>query len=147
MPNGGRDDDDEDDAVEVPPMIPSHDTTSQTRGPERGAELAAARDFIRDLAGRVALDLATTPEGRAAGLSVEVWPAQGVWLRVRKGHELRIFAERRDGTVWVRWERVDPGPRGGRPQTSQGSLGKLRLMSADDLRAFMSRWLSWRARG
>jgi hypothetical protein len=93
------------------------------------------------------LELATTPEGRAAGLSVEVWPAQGVWLRVRKGHELRVFVERHDDVVWVRWERVDPGPRGGRPQTSQGGLGKLRMMGADDLRAFMARWLSWRARG
>jgi hypothetical protein len=99
------------------------------------------------VAGRVALELATTPEGRAAGLSVEVWPAQGVWLRVRKGHELRVFVERQESVVWVRWERVDPGTRGGRPQTSQGGLGKLRMMGPEDLRAFMARWLSWRARG
>lgn len=147
MPDGGRNDDDEDDAVETPPMIPQTDSTSSTRASDRSPDLQAARDFIRDLAGRVALDLATTAEGRAAGLSVEVWPAQGVWLRVRTGHELRVFAERREAVVWVRWERVDPGPRGGRPQSSQGSLGKLRLMNTDELRSFMSRWLSWRARG
>ncbi len=148
MPGGGRsDDDDEDDAVETPPMIPHRETQSPPRSTDRRAELLAANDFIRDLAGRVALELATTPEGRAAGLSVEVWPEQGVWLRVRKGHELRVFVERRDAVVWIRWERVDPAPRGGRPQTSQGSLGKLRLMNAADLRAFMARWLSWRARG
>jgi hypothetical protein len=145
MPDGGRDDDDEDDAVENPSMIPQPETNGRT--PERRAELQAANDFIRDVAGRVALDLATTPEGRAAGLSVEVWPAQGVWLRVRKGHELRVFVERQESVVWVRWERVDPGARGGRPQTSQGGLGKLRMMGAEDLRAFMARWLSWRARG
>lgn len=145
MPDGGRDDDDEDDAVENASMIPEPQTNGRT--PERRAEPQDANDFIRDVAGRVALELATTPEGRAAGLSVEVWPAQGVWLRVRKGHELRVFVERQDSVVWVRWERVDPGARGGRPQTSQGGLGKLRLMGAEDLRAFMARWLSWRARG
>ncbi len=149
MPSGGRhDDDDDDDAVESPPMIPQSDsTTARGRAPDRGKEMQSARGFIRDLAGRVALELATTPEGRVAGLSVEVWPEQGVWLRVRKGHELRIFVERRDDTVWVRWERVDPGSRGGRPQSSQGSLGKLRLMTDKDLRAFMARWISWRAQG
>lgn len=151
MPDGGRnDDDDEDDAVETPPMIsqsPQSESTKNGRTADGRTELQAANDFIRDVAGRVALDLATTPEGRAAGLSVEVWPAQGVWLRVRKGHELRVFVERRDASVWVRWERVDPGSRGGRPQTSQGSLGKVRLMGAEDLRAFMARWLAWRARG
>jgi len=146
MPNGGRSDDDDDDAVESSPMIPQYDTSPTVRGTELSAELQAARAFIRDMAGRVALELATTPEGRASGLSVEVWPAQGVWLRVRKGHELRVFVERREGTVWVRWERVDPGPRGGRPQASQGGLGKLRLMSDQELRAFMARWISWRAR-
>jgi hypothetical protein len=144
MPDGGRDDDDEDDAVENAPMIPEPQTNGRTA--ERPAA-QDANDFIRDDAGRVALELATTPEGRAAGLSVEVWPAQGVWLSVRKGHELRVFVERQEPVVWVRWERVDPGARGGRPQTSQGSLGKLRLMGAEDLRAFMARWLSWRARG
>ncbi len=147
MPAGGRDDDDDDDAVENPSMIPQQEATSNGRGPDRRAELQAAQDFIRDLAGRVALELATTPEGRACGLSVEVWPAQGVWLRVRRGHELRLFVDRRDGVVWVRWERVDPGSKGGRPQSSQGNLGKLRMMGPEDLRAFMSRWLSWRARG
>jgi hypothetical protein len=145
--DGGRDDDEEDDAVENASMIPQVDPTANGRAAEKRAELQAANDFIRDVAGRVALELATTPEGRAAGLSVEVWPAQGVWLRVRKGHELRVFVERVEDVVWVRWERVDPGPRSGRPQTSQGGLGKLRMMSAEDLRTFMTRWLSWRARG
>lgn len=147
MHGGGRNDDDEDDAVESPPMIPTTEPTSSSPQTGRTKELVAARDFVRDLAGRVALDLAATPEGRAAGLSVEVWPAQGVWLRVRSGHELRIFADSREQAVWVRWERVDPGPRGGRPQSSQGGLGKLRLMAEADLRTFMGRWLSWRARG
>lgn len=148
MTSGGRDDDDEDDAVENPPMIPQPDTSSsRSRTADPALDRPAAREFVRDLAGRVALDLATTPEGRAAGLSVEVWPAQGVWLRVRSGHELRVFAEHREPVVWVRWERVDPGPRSGRPQSSQGSLGKLRLMTEADLRTFMARWLSWRARG
>ena len=147
MPNGGRnDDDDEGDAVETPPMLPQSETHASSRGPARRTDPQDAKDFIRDLAGHVALELATTPEGRAAGLSVEVWPEQGVWLRVRKGHELRIFVDGQDGVVWVRWERVDPA-RGGRPQTSQGNLGKLELMRAEDLRAFMARWLAWRARG
>jgi len=146
MPDGGRsDDDDDDDAVEPPPMIPSHETTSSRSEPR--PDPLTANDFIRDLAGRVALELATTPEGRAAGLSVEVWPEQGVWLRVRKGHELRVFVEPLDDVMWVRWERVDPAPRGGRPATSQGSLGRLQMMGSEDLRAFMARWLSWRARG
>lgn len=148
MPNGGRrDDDDEDDAVETPPMIPTPETQSPGHSTQRRAEMLDANDFIRDLAGHVALELASTPEGRAAGLSVEIWPEQGVWLRVRKGHELRVFIDKQDGVVWVRWERVDPGPKGGRPQTSQGNLGKIRMMGTDDLRAFMSRWLAWRARG
>lgn len=148
MPDGGRsDDDDEDDAVETPAMMPSPETHSSSRSADRRAALLDANDFIRDLAGRVALELASTPEGRASGLSVEVWPEQGVWLRVRKGHELRIFVDRQEGVVWARWERVDPAPKGGRPQTSQGNLGKLRTLGTDDLRAFMARWLAWRARG
>lgn len=149
MPGGRRDDDKEDDAVEAPQVIPHQEspTGPYVRSQERRAELAASEQFIRDLAGRVALDLATSPEGRAAGLSVEVWPAQGVWLRIRRGDELRIFVERREPTNWVRWERIDPGARGGRSQTSQGDLGKVHLMSAQDLQTFMARWLSWRARG
>lgn len=148
MPDGGRsDDDDEDDAVETPPMIPHPRTSAADRRPPRRAERIDPNEFIRDLAGHVALELASTPEGRAAGLSVEVWPEQGVWLRVRKGHELRIFVDDREDVVWVRWERVDPAPKGGRPQTSQGNLGKLEMMGAKDLETFMARWLSWRARG
>jgi hypothetical protein len=132
---GGREDDEEDDAGKA---------SAGDRAAER--ELVAANDFIRDVAGRVAFELATTPEGRAAGLSVEVWPAQGVWLRVRSGHELRVLVERRDEVVHVLWERIDPGPRG-KPHASQGSLGKARMMGAEDLRVFMARWLALRVRG
>ena len=144
MPGGGRsDDDDEDDAVETPPMIPHRETPTPPRSTDRRAELLAANDFIRDLAGRVALELATTPEGRAAGLSVEVWPDDGVWLRVRTGHELRIYAVRRGDTIQIRWERNDPQPSGTR--TTDGELGPVEALTADHLRTFVSRWLSWRA--
>jgi hypothetical protein len=135
----------ENDTVETPAMDPQTDPPSTHTG-QRNAE-PASHGFIRDVAGRVALELATTPEGRAAGLSVEVWPAQGVWLRVRKGHELRMFIEQQQDVASIQWERVDPKARSGRPQTSHGSLGTMRLMSAGDLRAFMARWLSWRAGG
>ncbi len=135
---GGREDDDEGDAAGAP---------SDGREPQTPTELAAANEFVRDLAGRVAFDLATTPEGRAAGLSVEVWPSRGVWLRVRSGHELRVLVEPRADGVSVLWERTDPSSRGGRPRESQGSLGKSRLMTADDLQAFLSRWLALRVRG
>lgn len=135
---GGREDDDEGDAAGPP---------SDGRELQAPTELAAASEFVRDVAGRVAFDLATTPEGRAAGLSVEVWPARGVWLRVRSGHELRVLVEARADGVSVLWERTDPSSRGGRPRESQGSLGKSRLMTADDLQAFLSRWLALRVRG
>lgn len=135
---GGHADDDEDDA-----KAPA----SSGREPQPPTELAVANDFIRDVAGRVAFDLASTPEGRAAGLSVEVWPTQGVWLRVRTGQELRVLVEQRDDVVWVLWERTDPSPRGGRPRASQGNLGKARLMEAGDLQAFLARWLALRVRG
>jgi len=93
--------------------------------------------------GEVALDLATAPEGRAAGLSVEVWPDDGVWLRVRSGHELRIYAQRHGDAVRIRWERHDPQPGGAR--TSEGELGAAGDLTAEDLHAFVARWLSWRA--
>jgi hypothetical protein len=136
-----RDDDDGDAA-----KAPSNDQESRTQA-ELQAELQAANGFIREVAGRMALELATTPEGRAAGLSVEVWPERGVSLRVRTGHELRVLVERREDVVWVLWERIDPAPRGGRPRARHGSLGKLRLMGVDDLQAFSRKWLAWRARG
>jgi hypothetical protein len=135
---GGHEDEDEGDAA----AGPSGDHESQP-----SAEVTAAGDFIREVAGRVAFELATTPEGRAAGLSVELWPTRGVWLRVRTGHELRLLVEQRDDAVWVLWERSDPATRGGRARQSQGDLGKLRLMTADDLQAFLSRWLALRIGG
>jgi len=135
---GGHEDDEEGDAAAGPPS---------GRGPKGGAEVTAANDFIRDVAGRVALELATTPEGRAAGLSVELWPGRGVWLRVRTGHELRLIVEDQDDGMAVMWERSDPGPRGMRPRESQGSLGKARLMAPEDLQTFLSRWLALRVRG
>lgn len=110
-------------------------------GGDGGRELDVAT--MRQKVGEVALELATTPEGRAAALSVEVWPHEGVWLRVRSGHELRLLVETRDATVWVRWKRIDPQQ--GSSRTSEGDLGPARLMSADDLRTFIVRWLSWRA--
>lgn len=134
---GGREDDDEGDA----------DAARDGGEPLRAAELAAANDFVRDVAGRVALDLATTPEGRAAGLSVDVWPTRGVSLHVRTGHELRVLVERRRATVWVVWERTDPSPRGGRARASRGDIGKASLVTADDLQAFLTRWLALRVRG
>ncbi len=135
---GGREDDDEGGAGAVP---------SDGTEPERQAELAAANDFVRDVAGRVALDLATSPEGRAAGLSVDVWPTRGVSLHVRSGHELRVLVELRDDVVWVAWERTDPSLRGGRARASQGDLGKAELVTADHLQAFLTRWLALRVRG
>ncbi len=117
-------------------------TPAKTRG-----TAAPKDDFIRDVVARVAVTLATTPEGRAAGLSVEVWPGQDVALRVRRGHELRIFVEDSDGIEHVGWQRTDPGASSGRARTSRGSLGKRRMMSARDIQGLMVRWLTWRARG
>jgi hypothetical protein len=90
--------------------------------------------------------LATTPEGRAAGLSIEVWPEHDVMLRVRSGHELRVFLESAERSLWVRWERIDPAVHGGRLQTSQGSLGKFYEVGTESLRAFMAHWLACRLR-
>lgn len=135
---GGREDEDEGDAAAPP---------ADGREPQERDELTAAGDFVRDVAGRVALDLATTPEGRAAGLSVELWPGRGVALRVRSGHELQLLVEQRSDGVWVLWQRLDPSARGGRPRTSRGSLGKPAAVTADDLQAFLSRWLLVRVQG
>ncbi len=95
------------------------------------------------IVGEVALDLATAPEGRAAGLSVEVWPDDGVWLRVRSGHELRVYAVRQGEAVQIRWERNDPQQSGTR--TTEGELGPAGALTSEDLHAFVARWLSWRA--
>lgn len=111
-----------------------------------GSRLGPSSPLVRArrLLAEVAFDVATTAEGRAAGLSVEVWPAEGVWLRVRSGHELRIVAEERELGAWLRWRRVDPQQTG--PRTSEGELGPARAMSEEDLRTFVTRWLGWRAR-
>ncbi|MEM9452565.1 MAG: hypothetical protein AAGF11_00190 [Myxococcota bacterium] len=104
-------------------------------------------DFIRDVAGAIAVALAATAEGRAVGLSVEIWPEHDVALRVRTGHELRIFVDRPGGAMEIHWERADPGPTGGHPKTSEGVLGGLDQTGAEDLRVFMAEWLAWRVRG
>lgn len=135
---GGREDDDEGDATAG---------RSDGREPQHRAELSAAGDFIRDVAGRIALELATTAEGRAAGVSVDVWPTGSVSLRVRTGHELRLRVEARDGVVWVVWERMDPSPRGGRARASHGGLGKASALKDADVKAYLSRWLARRVRG
>ena len=101
-----------------------------------------ASDFIRDVVARVAFELATTPEGRAAGLSVEVWPERGVWLRSREGHELCVLIEHGDGVVQGRWEQAHPSSDSARPHVSHGSLGELHRMGEDGLRTLMIRWLA-----
>lgn len=107
----------------------------------------ASDDFIRDVAGGIAVALAGTAEGRAVGLSIEVWPEHDVSLRVRTGHELRIFLGPVDGILWVRWERVIPGASRDQPTTDHGRLGRLHEVSAEHLRVFMADWLAWRVRG
>jgi hypothetical protein len=134
---GGREDENGGDAAATP---------TDGREPDRD-ELVAASDFVRDVAGRVALDLATTPEGRAAGLSVELFPTRGVALRVRSGHELQLLVERRDDGISVVWQRLDPSARGGRARASRGSLGRPATLSADDVQTFLARWLSARVGG
>jgi hypothetical protein len=135
---GGREDEDEDDAAAG---------SSGGAEPRARAELAAASDFIRDVAGRIALELATTAEGRAVGLSVDVWPAGTVALHARSGHELRLRVELRDDAAWVIWERLDPSPRGGRARASHGGLGKASALKDADVKAYLARWLARRVRG
>jgi hypothetical protein len=95
----------------------------------------------------VALEAATTPEGRAAGLSVEVWPQRGVLLRARDGHELHVLIEQSDDVVQARWEHVAPRSGSDRPAASHGRLGDLQLLVEDDLRTLITSWLALRARG
>lgn len=109
--------------------------------------LAGARAHLRDVAGRVALERASTPEGRAAGASVDVWPTRGVWLRVSSGHELRLGVELRDGVPHVTWERHDPRPGGAAPRVSRSSLGPATAVGELEVRVLLSRWLAWRLRG
>ena len=117
-----------------------------TGGRRRDDVLPAAREFVREVVGSIAFALAACPEGRAAGLGVEVWPDRGVGLRVLAGHELRIFIESGDDAVWIVWERSDPGP-DGRRWTSRGRFGPYPRVEARGLRVFMTRWLAWRAHG
>lgn len=127
-------------------MVMGGDTDGRGDGRDEppGASSSRARPpALPRIVGEVALDLATAPEGRAAGLSVEVWPDDGVWLRVRSGHELRIYAVPRADAVQIRWERNDPQQTGTR--TTDGELGPVERLTADELRMFVSRWLSWRA--
>lgn len=100
-----------------------------------------ARDFIREVAGRVAFELASTPEGRAAGLSVEVWPTNRVVLNLRSGHELCLFVETGERSAEVGWERVDPGVDGTQPARTEGRIAPVQRLDADDVRAFMAQWL------
>lgn len=87
--------------------------------------------------GGVALDVAMTPEGRAAGLSVEVWPDRGVWLRARSGHELRVFVEDEDSGARVGWTCIEP------PNEAAQASADLPadITTVDDLRTLMTRWL------
>lgn len=100
-----------------------------------------AGDFVREVAGRVALELAATPQGRAAHLSVEVSPSRGVELQVRKAHELRVFVEVGDGAARIAWQRreLEPSSRG--IETSRGTLGEAQQLGAEDLRVLMEEWL------
>lgn len=108
--------------------------------------LEGARAHLRDVAGRMALERASTPEGRAAGASVDVWPTRGVWLRVSSGHELRLGVELREGVPHVTWERHDPRP-GAPPRVSRSSLGPATAVGEPEVRLLLSRWIAWRLRG
>jgi hypothetical protein len=116
-------------------------------GNENGAVDPPPSSVIHGLVARVALELATTPEGRAAGLSVEVWPERGVLLCARDGHELHVLIAQSDDVVQARWEHVAPSSGSDRPAASHGSLGDLHLLVEDDLRTLMASWLALRARG
>lgn len=103
-----------------------------------------ASDFIRDVVARVAFELATSPEGRAARLSVEVWPGRGVWLRSGE-HELCVRIEH--GDVRVHGDHAPARPDGAPPSVSHASLGELHRMGEDEVRTLMARWLALRAGG
>lgn len=98
-------------------------------------------ETVHDVVARVAFEVATTPAGRAAGLSVEVWPERGVWLRSREGHELRVLIEHGDGVVRARWEQAHPRPDRARSSMSHGELHRI---DEDELRTLMTRWLATR---
>lgn len=95
---------------------------------------------------RVAFEVATMPEGRAAGLSVEVWPERGVLLGARDEHELHLLVELRDDVAWVRWEHFSPRKGSDRP-TDAERAGELRFVNDDELRMVMMRWLALRTSG
>jgi hypothetical protein len=118
---------------------------------EQGATKSALDDDVhanalRDRMARVALELATTPEGRAASLSVEVWPARGVWLSLPAGHELRVSVERRDEALQVFWERLEPTAAGGPSRSTEGRLISAQPPSDDDVRVLISAWVHEHAR-
>ena len=104
-------------------------------------ERAAAHDFVRDVVGRVALELATAPEGRAVGLGVEVRPHVGIELRTDRGHGLSLFVERHDGVYWIAWAQLDPDPLEGRPPATYGRFGEPPPIGDAELRALMTWWL------
>ncbi|MCA9704788.1 MAG: hypothetical protein KDK70_02925 [Myxococcales bacterium] len=101
--------------------------------------------LLRRTLGEVAFELASSAEGRAAAVSVEIDPDEGVRLRVRSGHELRLFTEARADEVWIAWERTDPTRAGAR--VASGDLGPSATVDVDDLRQFVARWLGWRTQG
>lgn len=125
MPSGGHQDDD-----------------GKRRKRRSTASSAAQASDVRRLIGEVALEISTTATGRAAGMSVEIWPDRGVWLRVRSGHELRLQVDPAPD-LRIRWERSDPQQ--ATVRTSEGDLGPASRVGADELRTFITRWLSWRA--
>jgi hypothetical protein len=128
--------------------IDREDDENGAAGTTFGASYVGPRPsgVIQGLVARVAFEAATTPEGRAAGLSVEVWPERGVLLRARDGHELHVLIEQRDGVVQARWEHVAPRSGGDRPAESHGTLGELHPVVEDDLRMLIASWLALRAR-
>jgi len=118
-----------------------------TEGTSFGATQARPRpsDVLYGVAARMAFEAATTPEGRAAGLSVEVWPERGVLLRASDGHELHVLVEQSDDVVQARWEHFAPRSGSDRPIASHGRLGDQHLLVEDELRTLMASWLALRA--
>lgn len=104
-----------------------------------GAAAPASERFLRDQAGRVALAIAAQAEGRAHGLSVEIWPDRGVWLRTRDGHELRIFVDADGENARALWERR-PGASSTLPTVVD--LGPVEGVAGDSIQRVVMRWLS-----
>ncbi|MEM9457524.1 MAG: hypothetical protein AAGF11_25315 [Myxococcota bacterium] len=110
-------------------------------GEHRGRPGASRSDDppLRRVVSEVAFEIASTSEGRAAHLSVEVWPSEGVWLRARSGRELRLLLAERDGAWIMRWERVEGPPDA--PAVHGGELGPANSLTAEQLRTFIGLWL------